>query len=84
MIIGSLLIGSFIYAQQNPTGAGANSKDWHRGGNLNAPPGQGGVDNIFGTMWNSPIYTYTNGVGRVFINGTLYQLTTLPPLRGAV
>jgi len=68
MLISTLLIGSFIYAQQNPTGNPGNSRDWRRGGNLLAPPGQGGSNNIFGTMWNSPIYTYTNGIARMLIN----------------
>lgn len=71
ILIGSLLIGSLIYAQQSPTGNGGNSKEWHRGGNNAAPFGQGGTDNIFGTMWNSPIYTYTDGINRARLNGTL-------------
>lgn len=43
---------------------------WYRGGNnfgsIN-PPGA----NIFGTLWNSPIYTVTNGVNRMKLNGSL-------------
>ena len=78
-ILGFILISSYSLAQP-PTGTGGNSKDWHRGGNLNAPPGQGGVDNIFGTMWNSPIYTYTNGVGRTRLNGSL--ITTINAIPG--
>jgi hypothetical protein len=62
---------SLTFAQQNPTGGSGNSTDWRRGGNLNAPPGQGGANNIFGTFWNSPIYTYTAGINRLRVNGTL-------------
>jgi hypothetical protein len=43
---------------------------WYRGGNFpigSTPPGA----NIFGTMFNSPIYTYTNSVNRTRLNGTL-------------
>ena len=71
----TILIGSLTYAQQNPTGNPGNSRDWRRGGNLAAPPGLGGTNNIFGTMWNSPIYTYTNGVPRMKLNGrNTYQV----------
>jgi len=82
--MGMFLIGSLIYAQQNSTGNSAASKDWYRGGNIAANAGLGGTNNIFGTMWNSPIYTYTAGMNRVLVNGNLYQLTTLPPLWGMV
>lgn len=71
-----------LIAQQGPTGnpltgnAGnpsasvslANSS-WYRGGNN--PGGTAGLANIFGTMWNSPIYTYTNGSHRMTVNGNL-------------
>lgn len=78
ILIGSLLIGSLIYGQQAPTGPTIpNSTNvpnkaghaWFRGGNQFG--GQGGGKNIFGTMWNSPIYTYSNGVNRARLNGTL-------------
>ena len=51
-------------AQQAPTGnshPNPNYNDWFRGGNNGNP---GTSNNIFGTMWNSPIYTYTAGVNR--------------------
>ena len=69
MLISALFIGGLMYAQQNSTGNPGNSSDWRRGGNLIAPFGQGGSNNIFGTMWNSPIYTYTNGINRMTIFG---------------
>jgi hypothetical protein len=41
---------------------------WYRGGNNNTGPA--GNANIFGTLWNSPIYTQTNGVTRMVLMGT--------------
>lgn len=41
---------------------------WYRGGNNNT--GSAGNANIFGTLWNSPIYTVTNGLNRSKLNGT--------------
>jgi len=38
-----------------------------RGGNFTG--GLGGNNNIFDTMWNSPIYTYTNGINRMTVFG---------------
>jgi len=64
LLISTLLIGSFIYAQQDPTGSPGGGAFWRRGGNTPA-----GTNNIFGTMWNSPIYTYTNGINRMTIFG---------------
>ncbi len=67
-----------LNAQQNPTGAGnttvtpnvANSSfSWFRGGNLNG--GAAGNNNIFGTLWNSPIYTRTASVTRMQLTGNL-------------
>ncbi|HNW69920.1 MAG TPA: hypothetical protein PKI01_05930 [Bacteroidales bacterium] len=55
-------------AQQNPTGspiANVNYNDWYKGGNI----GNATKPNIFGTFWNSPIYTYTNSTMRMKING---------------
>lgn len=77
-IIIGLLCSNYINAQQPPTGS-ANSTitpwnpnnssyAWFRGGNL--PGGGAGTNNIFGTMWNSPIYTVTNGINRMKLNGT--------------
>ena len=66
MLIGSLLIGSLIYAQQVPTGTANGTANWRRGGNTVG----GGAPNIFGTFWNSPIYTYSNSQPRMIVNGT--------------
>ena len=66
MLLFSILIGSSIYAQQAPTGNATGAVNWRRGGNLAGP----GSPNIFGTMWNSPIYTYTNGIPRTTLLGT--------------
>lgn len=43
---------------------------WYRGGNNGPPSGLTG-DNTFGTRWNSPIYTITNGQNRMKLNGDL-------------
>ena len=40
---------------------------WYRGGNNSGGPG--GSNNLFGTKWNSPIYTQTNGINRMKLNG---------------
>lgn len=73
-----MLYGSILLAQQTPTGPTINPNApvpqlaghaWYRGGNNLG--GIGGNKNIFGTMWNSPIYTYTNGINRMKLNGTL-------------
>ncbi|MCC7332956.1 MAG: hypothetical protein IT232_10145 [Flavobacteriales bacterium] len=61
----TLLLGSFIYAQQAPTGGAGGGAFWRKGGNTIG----GGNPNIFGTFWNSPIYTYSNGVNRMIVNG---------------
>jgi len=64
----------FAIAQQGQTGAppvgGTNNQAgsaWYRGGNNDVGPA--GSNNIFGTMWNSPIYTQTNSVNRMKVNG---------------
>lgn len=83
LLIASLLALSneALIAQQVPTGTppanitGAGLPDvrdnaqrsWYRGGNPNI--GNGAANNIFGTLWNSPIYTVTNGVNRTKLNG---------------
>jgi len=89
-IIAAMLLSVSAFAQEPPQGVppatNTNARAvaaWYRGGNNavgTTPPDA----NIFGTMWNSPIYTYTNGIARVLVNGNLYQLTTLPPLWGMV
>lgn len=43
---------------------------WYRGGN-NPVSNPAGTSNLFGTLWNSPIYTVTNGVNRMKLNGSL-------------
>jgi hypothetical protein len=72
-----LIITYGINAQQVQTGSGnvtvtpnlANSSfSWFRGGNLSG--GAAGTNNIFGTLWNSPIYTQTNGVQRTVLMGS--------------
>jgi hypothetical protein len=42
---------------------------WYRGGNGNSGPA--GNANIFGTKWNSPIYTITDNQYRMKLNGTV-------------
>jgi hypothetical protein len=71
LYISALLCTNIVFSQQIPTGTAGNSSDWKRGGNLVAPPGQGGSNNIFGTMWNSPIYTFTGGTGKTRLNANL-------------
>lgn len=77
-IVAAMLLTANIFAQQPPTGPTIpNSTNvpnkaghaWFRGGNQFG--GQGGGKNIFGTMWNSPIYTYTAGQPRMRLNGNL-------------
>jgi hypothetical protein len=82
-----------LIAQQIPTGTAppnplGNSlpqvrdntqRAWYRGGNQNV--GTGGNNNIFGTLWNSPIYTQTFGINRTKLNGNVnYPINgVLPP-----
>jgi hypothetical protein len=72
----ALLSGGFLYGQQVPTGNpptpgtvnnNANSA-WYRGGNNIGGTTPVGA-NIFGTLWNSPIYTVTSGAFREKLNG---------------
>ena len=79
LLLSSIFIGSSIYAQQPPTntapGGNASGRTsqrfWSRAGNLPS----NGTNNIFGTMWNSPIYSYTNGIPRMKLNGrNTYQV----------
>jgi hypothetical protein len=71
-----LALNLSVFGQQIPTGPAIPSgapvpiqagHAWYRGGNNLG--GDGGTKNIFGTMWNSPIYTYTTGFGRMKLNG---------------
>ncbi len=69
-------------AQQNPTGTAPTpgvtppnlpstinqtERAWYRGGNQQG--GSAGNNNVFGTMWNSPVYHYTTGKQRMVVNG---------------
>ena len=79
--LGLMTLGFNAIAQQNPTGVAppaftpnnlpavhdAVERAWYRGGNFSG--GTAGANNIFGTMWNSPIYTQTNAKTRMVING---------------
>ncbi|NBX79316.1 MAG: hypothetical protein EBQ94_02885 [Flavobacteriales bacterium] len=63
-----------IKAQQAPTGnvpannsTAQSASAWYRGGNNFV----GNGNNIFGTRWNSGIYTMTNGQYRMKLNGTV-------------
>lgn len=67
---------STIFGQQTPTGAalgpfpatlGNSTRAWLRGGNTAS--GNGFTDNIFGTFWNSPIYTFTSSTMREVLMG---------------
>ncbi|MCW3104105.1 MAG: Collagen triple helix repeat-containing protein [Bacteroidetes bacterium] len=71
---------------QPPTGASSgivppsppnSSLAWYRGGNTIA--GTGGANNIFGTAFNSPIYTITNNQERTRLNGTQTATINLVP-----
>ena len=61
----SILSISLFYTSAQPVGSPANSPFWNRGGNLQ----QNNSSNIFGTFWNSGIYTYTASVCRTRLNG---------------
>lgn len=67
-----------INAQQLPVGPGpapgastAQKADfaWYRGGNNSGGPA--GVRNIFGTRWNSPVFTVTSDIFRMRLNGNV-------------
>ena len=73
-----LMFSQTYFAQQNPTGSPVPSgyttaqqaaSAWYRGGNNFG--NTAGFNNIFGTAWNSPIYTITNNIVRTRLNGTL-------------
>lgn len=74
LLFGFCLMGIGLYAQQAPTNfnplpaaqSGSNDKAfWSRAGNSQIS----GNNNIFGTLWNSPIYTQTNSANRTKLNG---------------
>ncbi len=88
-ILGIVLLSNNLSAQQDPTitapaGAalnGSNSSEyWSRAGNTNAPGAN--INNIFGTLWDSPIYVRTNGLNRVqfFSNQGSLAPTWVAPL----
>lgn len=67
-----------LNAQQAPTGspvprgyttAQQAASAWYRGGNN--PVNTAGTNNIFGTVWNSPIYTITDNTYRTKLNGNV-------------
>jgi len=73
--LGLLLFAEFAYSQQpatnnNPSLPAQNGTNdrafWSRAGNTQ----NNGANNIFGTLWNSPIYTQTNGVQRTVLMGS--------------
>ena len=49
---------------------------WFRGGNTNG--GTATNANIFGTMWNSSIHTFTDGVFRMITNATVAEPNLFP------
>ncbi|NBX79003.1 MAG: hypothetical protein EBQ94_01255, partial [Flavobacteriales bacterium] len=51
----------------NASTATLASSAWYRGGNNPV----NNANNIFGTRWNSGIYTMTNSVNRMKMNGTV-------------
>ena len=70
ILVASILLGGITYGQA-PTGTpppnGTPSPQlgqyaWFRGGNNNVGPA--GNNNIFGTMWNSPIHIFTSSTHR--------------------
>lgn len=75
VLLGTMALTTMVYAQ--PTGTPGNSSDWRRGGNLAAPPGLGGTSNIFGTVWNSPVYHFTANQFRMIVNGDKTTPTTV-------
>ncbi len=64
-----MALTTMVYAQQPPQGTPGPGAFWRQGGNVGGP----GAPNIFGTAGgnNNPIYTYTNGLGRMKLNGSL-------------
>jgi hypothetical protein len=65
-----------LNSQQSPTGnIPANNQTaqagsaWYRGGNSTTT--LAGTNNIFGTKWNSPIYTITSDLNRMKLNGNV-------------
>jgi hypothetical protein len=80
IVLGALLIGMMISNAllsqnftQGPTGVPVGfgtppvlaGNAWYRGGNL--PVGLGGINNVFGTFFNSPIHLFSNSLQRMTI-----------------
>lgn len=75
LILSGFLIWTVpLLAQQAPTNNSPvgnlsgyqNQQYWSRAGNNDA----NGTNNIFGTLYNSPIYTQTNSINRMKLNGS--------------
>jgi hypothetical protein len=81
LLWGVILSGVNAFTQQNPTinlpgGAASGRSDerfWSRAGNTQI----NGANNIFGTLWNSPIYTQTAGITRTRLSGNLPGVNAL-------
>lgn len=71
ILVATFLVGSVAYAQQAPSGTAGPGAFWRQGGNTGVPSSP----NIFGTFYNSPIYTYTNSQRRMKLNGTFTAAT---------
>lgn len=73
LILGTSLFTISLFAQQGPTNNspsapsqnGTNARDfWSRAGNTNL----NGTNNIFGTLWDSPIFVQTDGGNRLMFS----------------
>ena len=82
----ALALNLFANAQTPPTGIppfpvtvpnNANSS-WYRGGNNNTGPAAN--NNIFGTMFNTPVYHYTNGQNRMILFDDTWNIAGSGPL----
>lgn len=92
--IKNLIVASFIaanaFAQQPPTpnpasdpstglpGPQKGTVAWYRGGNSITTPA--GTANIFGTLWNSPVYHFTNGKRRLTAFDDTYSTALFGPI----
>ncbi|RMA65880.1 tail fiber domain-containing protein [Ulvibacter antarcticus] len=73
VVIAPMIAFSQTDPQGTPPGTNTSARAaaaWYRGGNNFGNTIPRGA-NIFGTMWNSPIYTYTNGVSTMKLNGDI-------------
>lgn len=86
ILSGYLIWGIPLLAQQAPTNnapggnlsGSSNQLYWSRAGNTDA----NGQNNILGTLWNSPIYTQTNSINRMKLNGSFTASTNQYPIDG--